>query len=485
MYVLRIIEKVLIIYFSLYLLADWGMYVYALFYFLKRKSFASRPDLNWRKVSIIVPAYNEEISITTTVENLMQLDYPTYEIIVVNDGSGDSTLEVLRNTFFLEAVEHISASEFTDTATVKKTYRSKQFPLWVIDKENGGKADALNAGLRLASGEFICTVDADSILDRSALKEAILPLLRDPSIIISGGQLAVANDMELIRNRVVNARMPGKPLVIWQIVEYLKSFMISRLAFNRINALVIMSGAFSVFRKHDLTEAGGFLSPRNRHPYVLKTVGENKQTVCEDMEIVVRLRRLKKDKGEKARTAFVPDAVCWTEVPENRRDLFKQRARWHQGLGETLFFHREMIFEPRYGAIGMIGLPYYLFFEFLSPVVKIFSLFFLAAAAVTGLLHGPRILLLLAAVMLASALLTASLTLTVEYMAGRKTRALRDALRYKNFAQWLKFIFMAVSAELSYAFFKIAAQLTGIRQALQGNKDWKKFGRKGIKKRHP
>lgn len=482
MYFLRIIEKLLIIYFSVYLLADWLMYLHALFYFWRKKtSGKSALDYPSHPISIIVPAYNEEVSIVTAIENLLHLDYPAYEIIVVNDGSTDRTMHKLKEHFSLEPV-NIKTGKLLETSAVKNVFRVKDAPLLIIDKENGGKADAINAGINFSKGDYICTIDADSVLDRQALKEVIKPFILQPATMVSGGQLAVANDTEIRDNRVVNAHMPKNILVQWQIVEYIKSFMISRLAFSRINALLIMSGAFSLFRKKDLLEAGGFLSGRNRHPYILETIGKEKRTVCEDMEIVVRLWRYKREHGQTGKAVFVPEAVCWTEVPETPRNLFKQRSRWHQGLGETLFYHRTMIFEPRYGATGMIGLPYYLFFEFFSPLVKLFSLIFVLVAAYTGILNLGWILLLLLSIIIATAVITASVTLVLEYWSSKHLDAMRDALRYKSFSDWLRLIAAGIASEFSYAFFKIIAQIKGIWQFVTKQHDWKKFERKGWKR---
>jgi len=482
MLAIRIIENLLILYFTGYLLADLLMYFHALIVFwFRQKPAPVQTDLNAYPVSIIVPAYNEEVSVATAVENLLYLDYPAYEVIVVNDGSTDRTMEVLRDHFDLEPVRE-TAGAILHTAPVKQVYQAPGRPLRVIDKANGGKADAINAGINFSNGDYICTIDADSVLDKDALKEVMKPFVRDPATMVSGGQLAVANDTEIVGNRVVNARMPRNILVQWQIVEYIKSFMISRMAFSRINALLIMSGAFSMFRKKDLLEAGGFLSARNDSPYIVETIGRGAQTVCEDMEMVVRLWRYKREHKQKARARFVPEAVCWTEVPETPRNLFKQRARWHQGLGETLWYHREMMFEPRYGATGLIGLPYYFFFEFLSPVVKLFSLLFVLLTAYLGIINLGWISLLLLSIIIATAIITASVTLVLERWSSKHLEAMRDALRYKTFADWLKLIGAGIASEFSYAFFKIFAQLKGIWQLLTKQHNWNKFERKGFKK---
>ena len=479
MLALRIVEKLLILYFGLYLLFDIAMYIYAALVFLfgKKKPFPPQKGV-YEKISVIIPAYNEEVSIEACLVSMKNLDYPDYEIIVVNDGSTDGTLEKLKEITDLEPLPSLTGAQL-HTAPVKKVWKDKNFPLKIIDKTNGGKADAINAGINFSEGKYICTVDADSVLDRDALKYVVRPFVENPATIVSGGQLAVLNDAEIRDNRLVNARMPRNVWVQWQITEYIKSFLISRMAFSRINALLIMSGAFSVFKKKDLLEAGGFLHPRNDHPVPGKYVGPGLHTVCEDMEIVVRLWRFARDNKRKARAAFVPEAVCWTEVPDRPRNLFKQRSRWHRGLGETLYFHKTMIFDPKYGATGLVAMPYYLFFEFLSPVVKTAALIFLLAAARYDLINTGWIVLLIIAIILTSAVIMASLTVIIE-QRSKHARASRDALRYKNFRDWLLLIFYGILSEFSYAFFRIAAQWDGIIRLLKGDKDWHKFERKGV-----
>lgn len=477
---LRIIEKLLIIYFTVYFVIDAAMFFYSLYvFFQKHHKKTGNFDFDSHPVSIVVPAYNEEVSILTCIAMLEKLDYPQLEIIIVNDGSTDATMDKLHDAYTLEKAE-MEVNPVLNTAGVRDVFTVKGKNMLVIDKHNGGKADAINTGINYAAGEFICTIDADSILDKDALKEVVIPFLENPAVIVSGGQLAVANGIKTVDNKIVSATLPSNIWVQWQIIEYIKSFLISRIALSKINALLIMSGAFSLFRKKDLLQVGGFLSPYNNHFYIEKNIGSGKQTVCEDMEVVVRLWRYKYDNNIKAKAEFLPAPVCWTEVPDNPRNLYKQRLRWHQGLGETLWIHRNMIFEPRYRITGLFGLPYYLFFEFLSPVVKIFTFFFIFAAAGYGIINTTWVLLLLVSVMLASAIIMSSITAIVEYWSNKTAGASRQALRYKGFRDWLQLIAAGITAEFSYSFFKIIAQLHGILNIMQKKHDWRKFERKGV-----
>jgi cellulose synthase/poly-beta-1,6-N-acetylglucosamine synthase-like glycosyltransferase len=481
-FILRIIEKLLIIYFSAYLVIDIGLFIYSLIVFRRKKKEDTGPvDFSGHRVSIIVPAYNEEVTIVNCTEMLLELDYPDYEVIVVNDGSKDQTLRELELHFKLVEMDK-EGEEVLTTARVISLYKTRDARLMVIDKENGGKADSINTGINYSRGRYICTIDADSILDSNALKEVVRPFLANQSTIVTGGQLAAANDTVIIHNRVVSSATPRNIWVLWQIIEYIKSFMISRIGLSRINALLIMSGAFSLYRKDDLEAIGGFLTARNRHPYLERTIGLGKQTVCEDMEILVRLWQYKRDLKIRAKAVFLPEPVCWTEVPDNGRNLFRQRSRWHQGLGETLKIHRRMILEPSYGVTGMIGLPYYLFFELLSPIVRIFTAFFIIAAAYYGIMNFKWVLLLLISVMLITAIILSAITAIVENWSQHRHAVTRDALRYKSFPDWIRLIMAGILAEFSYSFFKVVAQTDGMIKFLRKRNEWNKFSRKGVKK---
>lgn len=481
-FLLRIIEKLLIIYFVLYLVIDIGLFVYSLSVFRrKKKRDESLTDFQGHSVSIIVPAYNEDVSIVHCTKMLLELDYPEYEVIVVNDGSHDSTIKVLKENFDFEPAKRAS-KEHLITKCVKKIYHTSDSKLILIDKENGGKADSINSGINYAHGKYICTIDADSILDSNALSDVVKPFIHNSITIVSGGQLAAANDVELVHNKVVSSKTPSNIWVLWQIIEYIKSFMISRIGLSRINALLIMSGAFSMYRKDDLLEIGGFLTPRNEHPYIVNSIGAGKQTVCEDMEIVVRLWQYRRDKKLKAKAVFLPEPVCWTEVPDNARNLFKQRSRWHQGLAETLKIHQRMIFEPAYGMTGLIGLPYYFVFELLSPVIKLFTLFFIVISAIYGVINFKWSILLLVSVMLITALILSSTTAMIEKWSQKQHAVTRDALRYKSYGDWIWLITSGILAEFSYSFYKIVAQISGLINFLRGKSNWNKFARTGIKK---
>ncbi|MDP8201623.1 MAG: glycosyltransferase, partial [Candidatus Tenebribacter burtonii] len=391
----RIIENLLIIYYLSYFVIDWLFFAVFLINIRKEKiSISTTEEFKKHSVSIIVPAYNEEVTILDSIKMLLSLDYPNYEVIVVNDGSTDKTMQKLLNNFDLREFKFSNCNTLT-TKSVNKCYKSKDSSLKVIDKSNGGKADSINVGINLASNKFICTIDADSILDKTALKQTVQPFIDDPDLFVSGGQLAVANGVALKNNLVYSSKLPSNIWVQWQIVEYMKSFLISRYSLSKMNAIVVMSGAFSLFKRDDLLAVGGFLTAHNDSEYIESSCGLGKQTVCEDMEIVVRLWRYFIAKKQTAKARFLPHPLCWTEVPDNPNFLLRQRNRWHRGLAETLTIHKDMIFEPEFKRIGTFALPYFLLFELLAPIVKLFTLFFIITAIILGSINQQWILLAL------------------------------------------------------------------------------------------
>jgi len=320
-------------------------------------------------VSVLVPAYNEEKTIGASVRSMLQLDYPEFEVVVVNDGSKDGTLEALRAEFGLAPYPEAYCRSL-ETKDVRGIYRSAAIPnLRVIDKENGGKADALNAGINAARFPLVCGVDADSILERSSLRRVVSPFLHDPLVIASGGTVRIANGCEVRDGFLEKIGLPSSLLALLQIVEYLRAFLFGRLGWMPLNAVLIISGAFGVFRKRAVIAAGGY-----RH-----------DTVGEDMELVVRLHRVHRLRGEPYRIAFLPDPICWTEAPESLRVLRSQRTRWQRGLGESIVANRALLLHPRGGAPGWIAMPFMIAFEWLGPIVEVLGYAAMAASFAFGL----------------------------------------------------------------------------------------------------
>jgi cellulose synthase/poly-beta-1,6-N-acetylglucosamine synthase-like glycosyltransferase len=274
--------------------------------------------------------------------------------VVVNDGSKDKTVEVLREEFGLSESDQPVRMQL-ETQRIRSVYASPAERLTLVDKDNGGKADALNAGICAANYPFVCCIDADLILEEDALLRIARPMIESSHVVAVGGMIRVANGCKVDSGRIVKVRSPRQSLPNFQIVEYLRAFLAGRTGFSVLNCLLIISGAFGMFRRQDFIEAGG---------YAHDTVGE-------DMEVVTRIHRNLREKKEPYRISFVPDPVGWTEVPATLRVLRRQRDRWHRGLMDTLFRHRKMLLNPRYGTVGLLAMPYFFLFEFLGPVVEI------------------------------------------------------------------------------------------------------------------
>lgn len=480
----RILEKLFIIYFAGYFILDIVLFIIFLFSFWNdKRKYEVAIELNefFRKVSIIVPAYNEEVSIVNCVNMLANLDYPDFEIIVVNDGSRDKTLDVLHSRFLFKPAE-LHISEGITTSKIRSVHISEDGKLLLLDKYNGGKADAINAGINYSSGEFICTIDADSILDRASLRKVIMPMLMDKRVFVTGGQLAISNDAVIENNEIVNARMPGNIWILWQITEYIKSFLVSRIGLSKLNSLLIMSGAFSVFRKDDLQKVGGFLNLKNDHSYIKGIFKKAKQTVCEDMEIVVRLWRYYYENGKEARIVYLSKPLCWTEAPENAGNLLKQRSRWHLGLAQCLFLHHKMMFDPKYSVTGLFAFPYYFFFELMSPFVKTSAIFFILYASFTGLVNSTWAILIVVLATLTTAFITSFITVVIERWSQKQSMRNLHALRYKTFSDWFILLLAGIVGDFSYSFFKIYSQFKGLWDFARERSEWNKFERKGIRK---
>jgi cellulose synthase/poly-beta-1,6-N-acetylglucosamine synthase-like glycosyltransferase len=319
-------------------------------------------------ISLVVPAFNEAATIVGSVRALLTLNYPRYEVVVVNDGSRDETLQVTVDGFHLAATE-VALEQPLQTAAVTAVYRSVIHPdLTLIDKINGGKADAINAGINAARHPLVCVIDADSLLEPDALTRAVLPFLEDPTTIAAGGIVRVANGCRVEDGRITSVALPGSLIGRLQVAEYLRAFLAGRMAQSAMNALLLVSGAFGVFRRDAFIRVGGF----------------DPGCIGEDMEVVVRMHRLYRRERRPYRIVFRPDPVCWTQAPEDRRSLAGQRNRWQRGALQTLSWHRAMLFNPRYGVVGMLVMPYCLVFEVCAPVIETLGLGVAIAAFAAG-----------------------------------------------------------------------------------------------------
>jgi len=324
-------------------------------------------------ISLLLPAYNEAANIAGSVRSMLQLAYPEFEVIVINDGSKDGTMDVLKQAFALQPFPEAYRVRLP-TRPVRAIYHSTRYPnLRVIDKENGGKADALNAGINASRYPLFCAVDADSILQRDSLQRVVRPYLSDPRVIAAGGTVRIANGCTVSRGFLQSIGLPRNPLVLFQIVEYLRAFLFGRMGWSPINAMLIISGAFGLFRKAAVIAAGGYRT----------------DTVGEDMELVVRLHRIYRQTGQPYRIVFVTDPICWTEAPEDLKTLKNQRVRWQRGLMESLWLNRALLFHRKSGLVGWLAFPFVLIFEGLGPLIELGGFLILAAAALGGAISWP------------------------------------------------------------------------------------------------
>ena len=431
-------------------------------------------------VAILVPAYNEAATVSDSVRSLLALDYPTLEVIAINDGSKDETLDVLAREFRLRP-EAKSYVDLLGTAPVRAVFRSGLDPrLLVVDKPNSGKADSLNVGLALTAMPLVVTVDSDSLLAPSALKR-LAGLFLSRNAAAAGGLIAAANGVQVENGQVVGSRLPHRALVLFQIIEYLVSYTVGRVAFSSLNSLMILSGAFSMFDRRLLLDCGGFLTRRNRHPYVQSIARDRAvSTVCEDMEVIVRLHRYVRENRLRRPIVFDPWPVAWTEVPSRLGQVARQRNRWHRGLLESLFLHRSMWFEPGYGAAGLIGMPYQLVFVAFSPVLQLVGLGLLAWMVFAGETNWFWLAGALGAAALGGGVIAALVTTAVERRFARNSAVNVQAMRYHSFRDWLRLLFHAIISGPVYGPLRSAFQLWGIWDWLAGRQSWYKFSREGF-----
>ncbi len=323
-------------------------------------------------ISLLAPAYNESLTIVDNIRALLGLYYPNFEIIVINDGSKDDSLEKTIKAFDLELVP-FAIDYKIKCQTIRGIYKSKvkaYSNLTVIDKINGGKADALNAGINIAKGDYFISIDVDSIIDPHALKKLIKPFFEetDKRVIAAGGVIQIANSCIIENGQLVEVNVPDKFLPRCQVIEYSRSFLMGRLAWSRMDGLLLISGALGLFDKEVVINCGG---------YYTKTVGE-------DMELVVRMRKYMADHNLKYKVVYISDPLCWTEAPSTLKVLGSQRNRWTRGTIDTIMLHRNVFMNSKYGFMGMVSHPYWVFFEWLAPIIEFSGILYFIIIAMLG-----------------------------------------------------------------------------------------------------
>lgn len=406
-------------------------------------------------ISVLAPAFNEELTVVESVRSLLALRYPDFEVILINDGSRDGTLARVVSEFGLARVDRY-IDDAVAHAPVRGFYASPALPrLLVIDKENGGKADALNAGINAARSGLFCAIDADSILETDALLRVVRPFVDDPERTIAvGGTIRIANGCTIDTGRVTAVRLPRNFLALVQIMEYLRAFLMARLALGKMQVLTVISGAFGLFSRQRVVEVGGY----------------SHATVGEDMELVVKLHRHMRDLRLPYRVEFIAEPVCWTECPEDYRVLGRQRSRWQRGSLECFAKHRDMCFNPRYGRIGIVGFGQILLVDVVGPLVEIMGYILIPLLWSLKLLALPWLLAFLAVTFTFGMFVSAATLILEEIQLRRFPRA-------RELAQ---LAIIAVVENFGYRQLSNFWRLQGWWQFLRKQQSWGTMTRKGF-----
>lgn len=385
MYVAEKIFEFYYYFYTVYSVSIFAFYIVLLLFsvYYTKKYLTENKFVNYRKllstrfapsVSVLAPMYNEEENAVTAIKSLLNLHYVNYDIIVINDGSKDHTAQKIIDAFDMERIK-MSIYKQIAFKTVKGVYRSKiksYNKLLFIDKENGGKSDALNAGLNFSKNDYVLCIDGDCLIMEDALQKVTKPILDSYTpVIASGGVIRIANDCSIKDGKLTGVHLAKKFIVKSQILEYIRSFLLSRMAWSKFKGLMIVSGAFGILDRKIAIQAGGY-----------KT-----DTIGEDMEIIVRMQRYMYENKKKFKIKYIPDPLCWTEAPENTKILYRQRKRWAIGNIQTLAKHRKALLNPKYKVMGMISFPFWIFYERFGPLIEISGIVFFVIASYLGFVN--------------------------------------------------------------------------------------------------
>lgn len=409
-------------------------------------------------VSIIAPAYNEGLTIIDNIKSLTNIHYANYEVLVINDGSTDDSMEKLIAAYQLEKIPY-AIHQIIPTSKVLGVYKST-LPtyqnLLVVDKENGGKADALNVGLNVSRSDYVACIDVDCILEPDALLKMVKPFLEggDKKVIATGGVVRIANNCKVISGRIAEINMPKKMLPRFQVLEYVRSFMLGRMAWSKLNGLLIISGAFGMFDRKIAVEAGGY----------------NTKTVGEDMEIVVRCRRMMHDRKIPYKVAYIPDPLCWTEVPSDLKSLLKQRNRWARGTAETLWIHRKMFFNSNYGQLGWLSMPFWFLFEWLAPIIEFFGVCYFLVLWYLGAINW----------IVALSLLLGVFGFSLMYSLATIYFEERVYHQYQKRSDFLKLVVLSFVEFFMFHPFIVLGSILGNFDLIRGKKGWGQAKRVGF-----
>lgn len=376
-------------------------------------------------VSILVPSYNEEKTVVNNIKSLLSMEYSQFEVVVINDGSEDETLNVLIKAFDLKRVDQ-PYQERIPTQKIKGVYVSSTVQnLTVIDKVNGGKADALNVGINSCKYPLFTAIDADSILEKDSLLKVVRPFIDNPDeVVVTGGIVRILNGSKVENGFIQEVFLSKTSLVILQTVEYLRAFLFGRMGWSELNSILIVSGAFGVFKKEVIINIGG---------YTADTIGE-------DMELIMKVHKQMRQEKQDYKIHFVPDPVCWTQGPEDIKSLRAQRIRWHRGLIDSLFNHKDMLFNPKYGIVGMIAVPYFWVAEMFGPVIEVLGYVSVLLAYLLGVLNYRFAILFFIFSVLYGVLISIGSIMLEE----------NNFMKYEKISDYVKMIFYAIIENFGY-----------------------------------
>ena len=437
-----------------------GMSFREILYYMRHNSFGNLRLLVQSEltppVSILAPAYNEEPTVVESVKSLLKLNYGKYEVVVINDGSKDGTLEQLITEFQMYPSRQVYRGllQAKPVRGIYKSHKPAYRNLVVVDKENGGKADALNVGMNVAQFEYVCAIDADSLLEEDSLQKVVKPFLEDETMVAVGGIVRIANGCKVVNGRVVKVGLSDKLLPVIQVVEYFRAFLSGRMIWHGVNGLLIISGAFGMFKRSAVIEVGGY-----RH-----------DTVGEDMELVVRLHRRMREWKRPYRIAFVPDPVCWTEAPETRQMLGRQRNRWHRGLLDTMLLHKKMFLNPKYGVIGLAAMPYFVIVELFGPLIEFLGYLVLIVMIAMNILNVEMMILFF----------IVALFYGVMYSVGAVLLEEVSFQRYPKPSDLALLLSIGVIENFGYRQMTMWWRVEGFWDYFRGKKSWGTMQRKGF-----
>jgi len=413
------------------------------------------------QVSLIAPAYNEGMTIKENVQSLLSINYNNYDVIVVNDGSKDDSITILKEAYDLVLSDRVYKMKIP-TKKVKAIYVSSNpafSKLIVVDKFNGGKADALNTGINVSKNPYLVCIDVDCIMDKDVLLKLAKPFMEESNtrIIATGGVVRIANSCVIKSGKLLEVKAPENFIARIQVIEYLRAFTLGRMAWSKLDGLLIISGAFGMFDRDVVLKAGGY----------------DTSTVGEDMELIVRMRRYMIENKQNYTVQYIPDPLCWTEAPESYTILGKQRSRWMRGTIETLWSHRKMLFNPKYKILGMLSYPYWLFFEYFAPIIEVLGILISIILVAFGLISWKYFLLFVLLVYVFAVMFSMMALYTEE----------STYKRYKRIKDLRMFVAVALVEPIIFHPFTVYAAIKGNWEKLKGNKGWGDMTRTGFTKK--